>query len=247
MEKHSHKTSTSVSENAMPVLPFSADWLISDIILRGDMPGLLEWVTSTPMDKLTVPIFCEKKLNYHYNTIILAEIISITAIRCGIKRESSLGAMVEFLKSVEEVRDASEYKELLVSLCSRYVDELYRKKAGSHGGDAVERAVSYIARNIHSPLRVSDIANAVFLSRSRLSQYFREQTGMTITDYIRKEKIQEAQRMLSMSTRPISQISMLLGFSSQSHFTRIFKQQTGVTPKIFREQHAGTSSSTLDV
>ncbi|WP_368406764.1 helix-turn-helix domain-containing protein [uncultured Ruminococcus sp.] len=65
---------------------------------------------------------------------------------------------------------------------------------------------------------------------------FKKQTGIDLSEFIRRKKIQEAERLLE-TDRSLSDIGVLLGFSSQSHFTRVFKEIHGMTPTEFRKRH----------
>ena len=57
---------------------------------------------------------------------------------------------------------------------------------------------------------------------------------MTLYAYIQQKKTEEAKRLLRFTDQSISLIALHLGFSSQSHFTRVFRQMTGKTPGEFR-------------
>ncbi len=70
-----------------------------------------------------------------------------------------------------------------------------------------------------------------------LSRRFKEETGETLTDFILKEKTEEAKRLLRYSDKPLTAIGAYLGFSSASHFSRVFKAYVGTTPREYREKH----------
>ena len=80
------------------------------------------------------------------------------------------------------------------------------------------------------------IAAAMYMSRSRLSTRFKEETGENLSDYIMREKVEEAKQLLTYTDKSIAAISAYLAFSSQSHFTRQFKNITGRTPGEYRER-----------
>lgn len=61
--------------------------------------------------------------------------------------------------------------------------------------------------------------------------------GTGLAEYATMIKINEAKRMLRYSDKPFSAISLYLGFSSQSHLTRVFKNTTGATPFEYRQLH----------
>ena len=55
-----------------------------------------------------------------------------------------------------------------------------------------------------------------------------------MTDYILEQKVERAKELLRSSEEPLSTVAERLGFSSQSHFCRVFKEQVGLTPARFR-------------
>lgn len=77
----------------------------------------------------------------------------------------------------------------------------------------------------------------LFLSRPYLSRKFKEETGESLTDFILKEKTEEAKRLLRYSDKSLTAIGSYLGFSSTSHFSRVFKTYVGSTPSEYREKH----------
>ncbi|MFI5452739.1 chromate resistance protein ChrB domain-containing protein [Pedobacter sp. UC225_61] len=73
--------------------------------------------------------------------------------------------------------------------------------------------------------------NPAYLSRE-FSKYF---DNLSFGDYIRKMRIDKAIVLLETTTYPLTEIAYLTGFSDQSHFTRIFKKQTGENPSAYRK------------
>ena len=59
---------------------------------------------------------------------------------------------------------------------------------------------------------------------------------MDLTDFIMQKKIEEAKRLLRYSTKSLSAISTYLGFSSQSHFSRVFKKYASENPSVYRNK-----------
>ena len=75
------------------------------------------------------------------------------------------------------------------------------------------------------------------MSRPSLSKKFKEDPGENIADFILKEKTEEAKRLLRYSDKSLTAIGSYLGFSSASHFSRVFKTYVGSTPSEYREKH----------
>lgn len=102
------------------------------------------------------------------------------------------------------------------------------------GGASVERLLKILADTYQQTPNVSAIADELGIHRSQLARSFKKQTGVSITEYIRKLRINESMRLLRETEKSISVVAMECGFSDQSHFTRAFRAETSLTPSKFR-------------
>ncbi len=75
----------------------------------------------------------------------------------------------------------------------------------------------------------------------RSSRLFKQETGISVSDYIREKKIEKAQNLLKFCNYSLVEITNYLSFSSQSHFIQLFKDYTGMTPKKYRDIHSASS------
>ena len=80
-------------------------------------------------------------------------------------------------------------------------------------------------------------AEAVGLSDCHLSRIFKKEVGMSMVDYVQKERIEAAKHMLVNSDETLAAISQYLYFSTQSYFIRIFRKYTGMTPGKYRRDY----------
>lgn len=81
------------------------------------------------------------------------------------------------------------------------------------------------------------VAEAVGLSDCHLSRIFKKEVGMSMVDYVQKERIEAAKHMLVNSDETLAAISQYLYFSTQSYFIRIFRKYTGMTPGKYRRDY----------
>jgi AraC family transcriptional regulator len=81
------------------------------------------------------------------------------------------------------------------------------------------------------------VAAAAGIHPAHLAHVFRHHYGCTLGDYVRKLRLDFAARQLITSDEPLARIALAAGFSDQSHFTRTFKHQTGMTPSAFRNYY----------
>ena len=93
---------------------------------------------------------------------------------------------------------------------------------------------AYVARHLTERIRVSDVAKATGLNASYLNTCFRQQTGESVTAFIRRCKTEKAKQLLRHREYSIAQVCGMLGYCDQSHFTRAFKAEAGCTPGEFR-------------
>jgi AraC family transcriptional regulator len=89
----------------------------------------------------------------------------------------------------------------------------------------------YIRVNLASDLSVFELAKIAQLSPFHFSRLFKNSVGMTPYQYVIRERIREGGRMLRTEKESIAEIALTVGFSSQSHFTDVFRKITGSTPK----------------
>jgi len=97
---------------------------------------------------------------------------------------------------------------------------------------------NYVQAHLSEPISTQKLADHLFISRPYLSERFRAETGQTLTDYILKEKTEEAKRLLRYSDKSLTAISDYLGFSSPGHFSRVFRKYAACAPSEYRDQFA---------
>ena len=66
-----------------------------------------------------------------------------------------------------------------------------------------------------------------------------KEAGVSLAAFVRNEKVEEAKRLLRYTDKTVSAIGLYLGFSSQGHFVRVFKETVGMTPGEYREKKRG--------
>lgn len=115
--------------------------------------------------------------------------------------------------------------------CAQVIGETMNDKTSS---PVFIKFRKYITAHICEPLNIEDIANALCISKSHLSHTVKKETGETVHTWIVREKINLARVMLSKKVYCMNEIWSSLGFCSQSHFAKCFRQVTGMTPSQFR-------------
>jgi two-component system response regulator YesN len=103
--------------------------------------------------------------------------------------------------------------------------------------DLVEKAKRYINQHyMEKTCSLELVAANVGVVPSHLSKLFRQKTGKTFTDYITRERIDAAKDLLRHTNLKIHEISAQLGYGSTRHFSKIFRNATGILPTEYRER-----------
>lgn len=117
-----------------------------------------------------------------------------------------------------------------------FTGKMVLNKKSSIISKPVMQCVDYIYSNIKDRITVQDLADHTGLSTNYLSRVFKQNLGISISDYIREKKIEKATHLLKYSDESIVDIANYLSFSSQSHFIQTFQEYTGLTPKKYRDR-----------
>lgn len=101
--------------------------------------------------------------------------------------------------------------------------------------EILEKSMDYILKNYDSNLKIDDICNAVFTTKSHLINLFRTYLHTTPHKYITKLKIDESKKLLSETNYTVSDISQMIGFETTGVFIENFRKYTGLTPNKYRK------------
>lgn len=110
---------------------------------------------------------------------------------------------------------------------------------GTHMGPDVEaqrRMIAYIRKNYPEKITLADIAEAGLMSRSKCCQLFKKYVNRTPMDFLNTYRLEMSLRLLKETERPISDISLSCGFTSQSYFTKLFTERYHMTPSGCRKK-----------
>ena len=109
-----------------------------------------------------------------------------------------------------------------------------RKTAQPHQESRREQVAAFVARNYAKTVRTSDLAGALFLSTTHACHLVKQLFGVPFSQLVMNERLSHAKMMLADSRMSVARIAELCGFGSSEQFSRMFKRETGVSPRRFR-------------
>ncbi len=99
----------------------------------------------------------------------------------------------------------------------------------------LEQVRELLHANFADRLSLDDLGRAVGVHPVHLARSFKQHNHCTLGEYVRNLRVEFACREIAFSDAPLSQVALVGGFADQSHFTRIFKSHTGMTPAEYRQ------------
>jgi two-component system response regulator YesN len=139
----------------------------------------------------------------------------------------------EYAVKIEHSRNHEDLADLQREMILGYCDAVRHYGLGNHSA-AVVRVCNYIIQHLGQRIRLEELAEIAAYSPQYLSRRFREETGMTISAYIREKRIIEAKWLLAHSDQSITDVALNLGFEDLNYFSRTFAREEGIPPSEFR-------------
>lgn len=166
--------------------------------------------------------------------IVVISLASRAAIQGGMMPEEAFAMVDSYIQVVEKMDNQIKIKSFMRQAeyeFTRCVADLSEKGTQN---DIVSNAKNYIFQHLHDEIIIGDIGSIIGVNTSYLSSLFKKTEGITIQHFIRREKIKLAENMLRYSGYSLEEIAHFLSFCSQSHFGRVFKEESGMTPAKYR-------------
>ena len=207
------------------------------MVRKGDTAALKDWINHAPA--IRGGVLAKEQLRQKKNTfIVTVTLVSRAAIRGGMDVDDAFSHSDSYIQQCERLSTPGDILNLQYRMVLDYTERVERLHLGKRPSKLTIDVANYIQRHMSEPITTERMAEELFLNRSYLSRKFKEETGETLTAFIQKEKAEEAKRLLRYSDKPLTAIGSYLGFSSASHFSRVFKANVGSTPSEYREKHS---------
>ncbi len=223
IEHHEHNTYTQEQQ-------------ILRMVRKGDMASLKKWIASAPA--IRGGTLASDQLRQIKNTFVVsATLFSRAAIEGGLSTDDAFSLSDAYIQKCELLNSLERITNLQYNMVIEYTERVERIHFGGEPTQLALAVTNYIQHHLSEAIKAEDIAKELFMSRPYLSSKFKKETGVSLTDFILKEKTEEAKRLLRYSDKSFTAIGSYLGFSSPGHFSLVFKKYTGRTPTEYREKY----------
>lgn len=137
-------------------------------------------------------------------------------------------------EQLEAIRSGAQTEEALQA-------DIHQVQASRHreAHAVIEQARAIIHERFQLPLAMEEVAGMVHLSPYYFSKLFKQQAGVTFTDYITHLRIARARQYIEQNKLSLKEICYQVGYRDPNYFSRVFKKVTGVAPTEYRSRHIG--------
>lgn len=115
---------------------------------------------------------------------------------------------------------------------SRVLTQLHSKD-----NHIIHDIAQYLEQHYHEEISLQQIAGRFFLSREYISRKFKQEFGVTLSDFLGRIRINKAKTLLLNPQIRIAQIAEMIGYQDEKYFSKVFKKLEGITPNEYRKTH----------
>lgn len=175
--------------------------------------------------------------NMKYHFVITTAMVTRLCAQKGMELEQAFRMSDFYIQRLDDVHSVQGVKKLHDEMAIDFAEKMRRIRKSDVGSKQIRQSKEYIYAHIKERITIEELAEELGVSAGYLSRIFKKETGDSVSGYIRRQKIEMAENMLRYSDYSFIEIANRLSFSSQSHFIQQFREQTGMTPKKYRDKY----------
>ena len=184
-----------------------------------------------------VPVRSDDALRQSKTSIIVfASLVCRAAIEGGLSPEESYALGDNYIQSAENAKTMDDLDPLALIMYDDFVRRVHKCRTNPNLSQQVQKCVDYIEMHLEEKICAADLAAQVGYTEYYLTHKFKEETGLSVTDYIKFAKIERAKVLLKSTDQTVQDIAAALSFSTRNYFSRVFQEVTGQTPMEYREK-----------
>lgn len=192
----------------------------------------------THVGRITAAVF-DKRLPDHLRTLKNYCIITNTLLRKaaeqgGVHPVYLDSVSSDFAAKIEQLSSPAACPAMIGSMARSYCRLVKNHSAKSYS-PSVQKAMICVDTDLTAPLSLRYLADELNINSSYLSSLFKKETGLTVTAYIIRQRINYAKHLLENTRLQIQTVAQHCGLGDVHYFSKLFKKETGLTPREFRQ------------
>ena len=176
-------------------------------------------------------------MNLKYHFVITTAMITRMCRQKGMEIEQAFRLSDFYIQKLDDITTEKEVHRLHDEMVMDYTEKMRKYLCSDTNSKHINACKEYIYSHIKERITIEDLADVLGVSASYLSRLFKKEMGISISAYIRQQKIDMAKNLLRFSDYSMIDIANRPSFSSQSHFIQQFREVVGMTPKKYRDEY----------
>ncbi|MBJ8009810.1 MULTISPECIES: helix-turn-helix domain-containing protein [Bacillus cereus group] len=205
-------------------------------IKEGNKKELLQYMYAFPQEDGGFVLTEDSLRNQKILGIIAITLATRYAIDGNLPSDIAFSLSLLYIQTMEQLNNVDSVKRLSGDALRTFADRVKEFNAQKYSNTII-KCINHISKNAYDELSLNELANHLDITPTYLSKLFKKEMGIPLSEYIQKERIEEAKKLLTLTTYPLSDICNWLNFNDQSYFTKVFKKITSMTPRQYREKH----------
>lgn len=212
--------------------PYFFEQEITRQICAGDREHAMQLLEE--LNRLTRATLADTPLRSLKNSLIASvTLFTRAAIAGGVPSDEAFTMSDSFIQTIEKQNDLRWLSSIEEEIILRFIDRVIRYRRQRYS-QLIRQTIAFIDEHLSEPLDTAAIAQRVFVHPDTLSRRFRQETGEALHHFLLRRRVEEAAHFMRYSHDSIPDIAAFYQFSSQAHFTKVFKQFMGFTPQRYR-------------
>ena len=171
--------------------------------------------------------------------VVFTTLVSRAAMEGGLSPEIAYALGDSYLQSAEDCRDSGELAALANAMYHDFIYRVHHLRTNPSCSHAIQKCCDYIELSLDRKIRVADLAALVGYSEYYLTEKFKKETGLAVSQYIRFAKVERARVLLESTELSVREIAERLAFNTVNYFIQSFRETAGCTPAQYRKKHRG--------
>ncbi|KMJ57648.1 hypothetical protein AB685_16785 [Bacillus sp. LL01] len=139
---------------------------------------------------------------------------------------------MQITKQAASLNELKERTEIWIISMMNKIQSLTQTQS-----DSIHQAKRWINDNLSGNITVKKIADHVYMNPTYFCEYFKNNTGRTVLDYITKKRLEKAKELLEIPDIKIYDISSSVGYQDAKYFSQLFKKWQGYSPSQYRDYY----------
>lgn len=195
-------------------------------------------LSTETVSQITIRSYTESPLlNFRISVTTLIALCTRAAIEGGLSPTQAYILGDRYIAAVFASSSISEIVNLRKQMIADFTQRVHKCRTNTQYSKPIKSCIDYIDTNLTETLSIDLLAQRLGYSPYYLSNRFKKETGVSVNNYIKFARLEQAKLQLETTNRRIEEIAESLKFSPRTIFDKAFKQNIGLTPAQYRTQH----------